>query len=383
MTTDPSDDITIVTAAPSTTPRPPAEWFTAGPDGWDPMTNGDDPVIWIGEPDPTFGGRRRTAMLVAPRGVCLLAGDRFAGECWTAPYSASAYAFASGGKKTQTVDGQTVATSNISMDLPHATGNERSAATRRAAFDDTSKLLAHVAYVDEPDAIYAFGVIALGVDDTKVERARSCALSGEWFPPDPSMQLTAEFGADHLEFVGSIVVAEQGFRRVAARTSAVTLDNGARILSPDSETPNTEVPVMSDCSCKNTHAPAVAAATDDAPSAEDRLIETVIAQLAARSAAVDDDPRFAAFEMRVGQLERDVAELSAAFAADIAAPDHMDGQDAATVAAAVTVVAGEMVDDFGRVWRLVDEPKIAAVDPEDDEPEAEVEGSDDPATADA
>ena len=61
---------------------PPNEWFTEIPDGWAPLENLDDPLIYVDESG-------RFAALVAPYNECILDAGRRRGECWTAPMSGS------------------------------------------------------------------------------------------------------------------------------------------------------------------------------------------------------------------------------------------------------------------------------------------------------
>ena len=181
---------------------PSAEWFDTIPENWAPWVNADDPVIYVG----TDG---RFAAMVAPYGVCLLEAARFKGECWTAPLSQTEYAWAHAGKVTPVIeaDGSTGQrpTANIAGDLAHAKRGD-TVKSRRAAFDDTSKMLARGTYFDRPDlgCILILGALVPTVTKWQGLKMQASGLSGEWMPLDQFPE---------LEMIGSILVLEQGFRR--------------------------------------------------------------------------------------------------------------------------------------------------------------------------
>ena len=91
---------------------PPRDWFFTLPDGWDPVRNPDDPLIWI---DRDSG---RMAALVAPHDSCILDGTESL-RCVRPPRSKTGYSYAHVGY-TRLQGGDGIKTANIGGRVNHA-----------------------------------------------------------------------------------------------------------------------------------------------------------------------------------------------------------------------------------------------------------------------
>ena len=170
---------------------PPAEWFTTLPDWFEPGMK-----LTVCTSGPEAG---RVAATVAPRGQCIL-GSEPGGECWTAPFSPTAYSAAMQGD-TPTAEGLIIKTANLAADINHV--NPR--ASFREAVDvmaNTGAQVARVRYADLDGHIVALGSAWPGLSDVQVRKMQASALSGDW-------RWREELAA--YDFAGSILVSCPGF----------------------------------------------------------------------------------------------------------------------------------------------------------------------------
>lgn len=177
----------------------PGAWFI------DPELPGPTPLT-ITDEGQIFGH-------VATWGVCHTGLGKSVGQggnCVTAPYSNSNYAyFRTGLVKTDVGD---FPVGHITMGIGHA-GMSLNATESAAHYDRTDAVVADVAAGEDAHGIWFSGALRPGVTDEQIATLRSAAISGDW----------RQIGAG-LEMVAALAVNVPGFPipRVALAASAST-----------------------------------------------------------------------------------------------------------------------------------------------------------------
>jgi hypothetical protein len=188
---------------------PTLDWFESLPEGWDPVNNPDDPLIWI---DHDTG---RMAALVAPHDACLLDGTE-SQRCVRPPTTKTGYRYAHVGN-TRLADGMTIKTANIGGRVNHA-GAQASTSMAQDHYANTATRWARVRYFEDDEKnIWAAGALSPGLDILTLIEIEGSALSGDWRWID---QLR------NHEMAGSQLVNTPGFRPAYANAQ-FTLTAGA------------------------------------------------------------------------------------------------------------------------------------------------------------
>lgn len=188
---------------------PPADWFYNLPEGWDPLDNPEQPVIWL---DFNTG---RFAALVAPLDACIQNGTTEPGAC------ESPRLFAVGDDGSYANIGSTLAvdadgsevrvpTGRIAAELEHAniTWDRRRAVDH---YSHTGLGVARAHYWIDDRAIWATGSLDPTVTVWQALALQAVALSGDW-------RWVEELQG--LRLIASQAVNNPGFRHAGRAASA-------------------------------------------------------------------------------------------------------------------------------------------------------------------
>lgn len=197
--------------------QPPAAWFS------NPNLTGPTPL--------TITDEGRIYGHVATWDTCHIADPAGDGQCVTAPYSMTDYAYFHTGAVIAD-DGQEYAVGHITMNTGHARPADSSSAAM-SHYDNTGTVVADVRAGEDSHGIWFSGAMRPSVSDENVRALRSAPLSGDW----------RRIGGN-LEMVAALAVNVPGFpipRTQGLVASGATTSLLAAGVIPPGQVPSGEV----------------------------------------------------------------------------------------------------------------------------------------------
>ena len=199
-------DALIAAAAPTT---PPADWFQ------NPNLSGPT-ALNITDDGRVFGH-------VATWDTCHIADPAGDGQCVTAPFSQTDYAYFHTGV-VRADDGEDYAVGHITMDTGHAKPNA-SPSTAMAHYDHTGAVVADVRAGEDSYGIWIAGALRPSVTEDQVRSLRSAPLSGDWRRVGGNLEMVAALA---VNVPGFPIPRTQGMVASGATTSLLA----AGVLPP-------------------------------------------------------------------------------------------------------------------------------------------------------
>lgn len=196
----------IAAAAPKT---PPAQWFS------NPSLTAPT-ALNITDDGRVFGH-------IATWDTCHIADPAGDGQCVTAPYSNTDYAYFHTGV-VRADDGKDYAVGHITMDTGHAKPNA-SPTSAMAHYDHTGAVVADVRAGEDSHGIWIAGTLRSSISEDQVRALRSAPLSGDWRRVGGNLEMVAALA---VNVPGFPIPRTQGMVASGATTSLVA----AGVLPP-------------------------------------------------------------------------------------------------------------------------------------------------------